>query len=59
MATFSIIITVLAETRPGLPGCTVLVCKTGLILLGLARAGLGRGPALNYCDIRVNKSIYI
>ena len=39
LTTFSIIIIVLAETGPGLPGCTVLVGKAGLLLLGLGRAG--------------------
>ena len=46
MATFSIIIIVLAETGPGMPGCTVLVDKAGLILLGLGGAGLGRDRIL-------------
>ena len=39
LTTFSIIIIVLAETGPGLPGCTVLVGTAGLLLLGLGRAG--------------------
>jgi hypothetical protein len=46
MVTLSIIIIVLAEPGPGLPGCRVWVGKAGIILLGLGKAGLGRDGIL-------------